>query len=150
MLAVEQERYTRERIKFLLTEYQRMAQNARLPKREEVLGTTPGRADEAPDLATHRLKADLEQALQLVPFMWAQVTFMALSVGASDWHHGLVGWQRIIGKTKKHAPSTWYEVVAEWWGLNAEAKDEPQRGAATVRRVVDDTIEAVYRELNGY
>jgi hypothetical protein len=143
----EQTAYTKERVRFLLREYPRLAQHCRLPAREEVLGTTPGPKSEAADLATHRMKADIEQALQLVPYTWAQITFMALSVGNSDWRFAIEGMRRLSGKARKREALDWYEVVAEWWGMGADSKGELS-GAAGVARIVDDTLELVWRELN--
>ena len=144
---IEEAAYTKERVRFLLKEYPRLAQHTRLPAREEVLGTTPGPRSEAPELATHRMKADLEQALQLVPFTWAQITFMALSVGNSEWRIALEGFRRLSGKARKREAVDWYEIVGEWWGLGADSKGEAS-GAGAVTRIVEDTLELIWRELN--
>jgi hypothetical protein len=147
-LAIEGRTYTRERVRYLLSEYQRYAQNARLPERAETLSTGPALGLDgtptAPRTATATMYADLEYALSGVPLRWVLITLDALSKGNSDWCHGMQAYYRLkgryqrLGQSHKHAPVTWYEIVGEWWGI------EP----AYVARIVDLTVDAVVGELN--
>jgi hypothetical protein len=135
--------YSRSKIVFLLSNYQTWAQRARLPKRTEAISTGPslgaGGAPQAGWNSTAVLYADLERALQRIPFRHAQITFMAASVGGSDWNHGLTGWTKAFLPTRQRQGVTWLGVIGEWWGI------EPSE----VQRVVTETVDAIYVTLNG-
>jgi hypothetical protein len=103
----------------LLKEYQRLAQGARPPKREEVLVSRPPPLAEAPWANSATLKADLDLALGGLPFEMALMVFMDICLGSSDWSRGLNKFD-------------WRRQVAEWWGLtpgevNARVRDGVER-----------------------
>lgn len=130
------ERYKRGQIVEALKEYQRLAQGCRLPTREERLGTKPAPKEEAPTAGTSRLKADIASALSRVPFDWAQITFMNLAVGNTDWNY-----QRRRQRKKRVVhddAATWREWVGDWWGLTA----------GQVNEITAAVVEMVYRDLN--
>ena len=85
---------------------------------------------------TSRLKADIASSLSRVPFDLAQITFMNLAIGNTDWNY-----QRRRQRAKrvvKDDGATWREWVGDWWGLTA----------GQVNEITSDVIEIIYRDLN--
>lgn len=118
--------YSRAQIWALLRDYQRHALGARLTNPGDRLGSRPAPADEHPEAATSRLYADLDRALQSLPFEQMMVTWWYLAVGQSTWN-------------RCRSNSDWRERVGDWWDLTA----------GQVNQLTQEAVDAIYAELNG-
>jgi hypothetical protein len=128
--------YTPGMVRKALSEYQRLAQGARMRPPEARLGTRPPPLDEAPWAGTARLKSDLEQALRALSFERMQILFMTLCLGKSTWANGC-------------KPYLWRMRVADWWGRAGD--DDDNHGAMTpgdVNKMNDESIEMICDFLN--
>lgn len=117
--------YTVGQVRRLLADYQRRAQGARMRPPEDRLGTRPPPLDEAPWANTSCLWADLEQAMQNLPFHHAQILFMSVCLGEGSWRNGM----------KRY---NWREKVGDFWGISG----------GDVNKVVDESIQAMCDFLN--
>ena len=122
--------YTREEIRGLLCNYQRIVLGVRGRRPEASLASRHRHNDDAPWAAMARQKADLEWALlkatggQLDLLF---VLFMTLSLAPahSSWVH--------------YRSETWNSKVADWWDMPASA----------ITAIVDHTIDRMMVILNG-
>lgn len=118
--------YTPGKVRFLLRNYQSLAQGARISPPEDRLGTRPAPADEAPFCSSARQKADVEMALRALSFERMQIVFMVLCQGESSWRNG----------SKRY---NWRERVGDWWGMTA----------GDVNRAVEEAVQEMCDSLNG-
>ncbi|MBF8255098.1 MAG: hypothetical protein HW375_5 [Anaerolineales bacterium] len=72
----------------LLKDYRHLAQGGRMAAREDRLGSQRQRQDDAPWTATAVMKADLERALQSLPFERMQLVFSVLCEHRALWRIG--------------------------------------------------------------
>lgn len=117
--------YDREHLAKLLLDYQRMVQGAKPPTPDDKLGTRSPPLDDAPWANGACIKADVESALESLPFPMACIVFMAVSLGGSTWR----------GRSKNQS---WREYVGDWWGLTA----------GEVSQVVDASLERMAAHLH--
>ena len=117
--------YTTSLVRKLLADHQRRAQGARMRPPEDRLGTRPPPLDEAPFASTSRLWADIETAIQNLPFQDAQILFMTVCLGEGSWRNG----------TKRY---NWRERVGDYWGITG----------GEVNKVVSESIQAMCDFLN--
>lgn len=116
--------YTPSKVRFLLQQYQSLAQGARLSPPEDRLGSRPPPLDEAPFCSTARQKADIEMALKALPFERMMTVFMSVCLGS--WRNGMKG-------------HNWREKVGDWWSVTG----------GDVNKVVEESIEEMADSLNG-
>ncbi len=118
--------YTTSLVRKLLADHQRRAQGARMRPPEDRLGTRPPPLDEAPFASTSRLWADLETAIQNLPFRDAQILFMTVCLGEGSWRNG----------TKRY---NWREKVGDYWGITG----------GDVNKSVEWSLREICDSLNG-
>ena len=96
--------YTPQSVWKLLADYQRRAQGARMTPREDVLVQRPPPLTEAPYAASSCLWADIETAMQNLPFRHEKILWETVCRGESSARNG----------TKRY---DWRRQVADWWGI---------------------------------
>ena len=104
--------YTTSLVRKLLSDYQRRAQGARMRAPEDRLVTRPPPLHEAPWAATSCMWADIERAMQNLPFRDAQILWMTVCLGEASWRNG----------TKRY---DWRRRVAGWWGRGGYGDERP-------------------------
>ncbi len=118
--------YTPQSVWKLLADFQRRAQGARMTPREDVLVQRPPPLTEAPYAASSCIWADIETAMQNLPFRDAQILFMTVCLGEGSWRNG----------TKRY---NWREKVGDYFGITG----------GDVNKVVKDAIQEMTDSLNG-
>ncbi len=94
---------------------------------EDRLGTRPPPLDEAPFASTSRLWADIETAMQNLPFQHSQILFMTVCLGEGSWRNG----------TKRY---NWREKVGDYWGMTG----------GEVNKSVDWSLKEICDSLNRF
>ena len=118
--------YTPSMVRGMLAGYQRRAQGARQSPPEDRLGTQAPPLGEAPWAASSCVWADIEQAMQNLPFNWEKILWMTVCLGEGSWRNG----------TKRY---NWREKVGDYFGITG----------GDVRKIVDDAIQEMCDSLNG-
>jgi len=118
--------YTPSMVRSLLSGYQRRAQGARQQAPEDRLGTKAPPLHEAPWAASSCQWADLETAMQNLPFNWEKIVWEVVCVGESSARNG----------SKRY---DWRRHWADWWGMTA----------GDVNKIVGEAIQEMCDWLNG-
>lgn len=115
--------YTPSMVRGLLAGYQRRAQGARQSPPEDRLGTQAPPLDEAPWAASSCVWADIEQAMQNLPFNWEKIL-----------------WETVcVGESRNGKRYDWRRQVAYWWDIRP----------GDVNKIVGDSIQEICDSLNG-
>ncbi len=118
--------YTPTMVRNLLAGYQRRAQGARQRAPEDRLGTQAAPLEEAPWASSSAVWADIEQAMQNLPFNWEKIVWMTVCLGEGSWRNG----------TKRY---NWREKVGDYFGITG----------GDVNKIVNDAIQEMCDSLNG-
>ncbi len=118
--------YTTGMVRKLLADYQRRAQGARQQPREDVLVTRASPLEEAPWASSSCVWADIEQAMQNLPFNWQAMVWEVVCVGESSSRNG----------TKRY---DWRRRWADWWDITP----------SEVNKIVNDALQEMTDSLNG-
>ncbi len=118
--------YTPSIVRSQLSGYQRRAQGARQRAPEDRLGTKAPPLHEAPWAASSCQWADLEIAMQNLPFNWQAILWEVVCVGESSSRNG----------SKRY---DWRRQVADWWDITP----------GDVNKIVGEAIQEMCDSLNG-
>ena len=124
--------YTVGKVRFLLRNYQTLAQGARLPSKGDTLGTRTPPRDEAPTAFRSTEKADIETAMRTLSFERQQIVFMVVCQGESSLRNG-----------KRY---DWRRRIIEWWGFD---NDKEHFSGGDLTKIVDESIQSMADYLNG-
>lgn len=118
--------YTTADARRLLRDYFRVAHGARGQRPEETIGSKPPPSDEGPGLGLIRQMADLELALNRLPFRMAQIIFETEAIGATHWARSCNSFE-------------WRRKVADLWGITP----------GDVNNTVGEAYRALVWNMNG-